>query len=151
LSRVLDSLPRAHREKYTQVHDFIERNPGVIGSTAKGRLTIHGDTVEDASYRDVIRALYINPRGGMSVIAPGLPEFVGALREIGVPRSLITSSTARAQYASMATPATQVPNVSSTRSCSLRRSSQYGTTQYGKGHIEQPCFPGRPIKCLRIY
>ena len=130
LSHVLASLPKTHRDRYTWVHDYIEAHPDVIGSTSKGRLTIYGATVQDALYTDVIRALYTNPRGGMSAIAPGLPELVGALKEIGVPRSLISSKAARAQYALLCSPA-KLLTIGS---------------QSGKGHIYD-----RPTRCLRIY
>jgi hypothetical protein len=134
LSHVLASLPKTHRDKYTWLHDYITRHPDVIGSTGKGRLTIYGAVVEDALYTDVIRALYTNPRGGMSTITPGLPELVGALREIGVPRTLISSATARAQYALL------------DASGGSQRMSQSG-----KGRSDSPRFSTRTIKCLRIY
>jgi hypothetical protein len=134
LSHVLASLPKTHRDKYTWLHDYITRHPDVIGSTGKGRLTIYGAVVEDALYTDVIRALYTNPRGGMSAITPGLPELVGALREIGVPRTLISSATARAQYALL----------------DASRGSQR-ISQSGKGHSDLARFSTPTIKCLRIY
>ena len=144
LSRVLACLPKTHREKYRMLHDYIGKHPDVIGSTDRGRLTIHGNTVQDALFTDVVRALYANPRGTMSAIEPGLLELVGALREIGVPRTLISSSTARAQYALQGVP----PHVSSSSSTQtdVQRTSQAGT-----GNIGSCCFPMRARKRLRVY
>jgi len=130
LSHVLASLPKTHRDRYTWVHDYIEAHPDVIGQTSKGRLTIYGAPVQDVMYTDAVRALYTNPRGHAPAIAPGLPEFVGALKEIGVPRSLISSKAARAQYALLCSSA-KLPTIGS---------------QSGKGHGH-----GRQVRCLRIY
>jgi len=146
VTRVLNTLPKVCRDKYAQLHEYIARYPNLVGITGNGRMVIRGVTVHGSTYSDVVRALYVTPRtlGVPATPVPGLYELVDVLTMIGAPRSLVSSTAARAQYAA---------NLMQSRE-NLGDHPTYSSSkpkQQGRGRVDSPCFPGQPIKCMRMY
>ena len=126
----MDSLPAQHRRKFAKLQgDYFSHNPGLVRVAPDGRLVIHNTAIMGSRFIDVVRALYVAPRGShaSSTGVTGLPQMLAALQEMDVPASLISSKVARAQY--------------------MLSKKQKG----GSGKENAPCFPGQPMKFLRLY
>jgi hypothetical protein len=156
------------------------KDPSVFKLAPKGQLVVKGTVVPDSSFNDLVRGLYVSARGKKPTAA-GMSEFLEALNTVGVPSSLLSSVTVRSQYAgiqaasrmdkpSTSTPSSEKKKVkvddqkvkvhflppkvqTGKRSSSLPKG---GVTQTGKGSTDcfprlTGCFPGRPVKCLRLY
>ena len=126
----IDALPSQHRRKFAKLQeDYFSHNTGLVRVAPDGRLVIHNTAIPGSKFTDVIRALYVAPRGNVnsSTGVTGLPQMLAALHEMNVPASLISSKVARAQY--------------------MLSKKQQG----GSGHEKVPCFPGQPMKFLRLY
>jgi hypothetical protein len=135
-----------------------------------------GNVVPGSSFNDLVRGLYVTSRGGKKPTATGMTEFLEALNTVGVPNTLLSTMSARSEYAGiqaasrMDKPSTSPPSSekkkveekaadkkvqvqflppkvqTGKRSSSLPKA---GAQQTGKGISNS--FPGKPIKCLRLY
>ena len=126
----IDALPSQHRRKFVKLQeDYFSHNTGLVRVAPDGRLVIHNTAIPGSKFTDVIRALYVAPRGNLSSSTgvTGLPQMLAALHEMNVPASLISSKVARAQY--------------------MLSKKQQG----GSAKENAPCFPGQPMKFLRLY
>ena len=127
----MDALPAQHQRKFAKLQgDYFSHNPGLVRVAPDGRLVTHNTAIPGSKFADVIRALYVAPRGGnraSSTGVTGLPQMLAALQEMDVPASLISSKVARARY--------------------MLSKKQKG----GSGKENAPCFPGQPMKFLRLY
>ena len=126
----MDSLPAQHKRKFAKLQgDHFSNNPGLVRVAPDGLLVIHNTAIPGSKFADVIRVLYVAPRGNLasSTGVTGLPQMLAALHEMDVPASLISSKVARAQY--------------------MLSKIQKG----GSGKDNAPCFPGQPMKFLRLY
>ena len=132
----------------------------MIKLASKGQLAIRGTVIPGSSFNALVRALFVTPRGNKANVT-GKSEFLHALHDVGVPM-LLSGSAARTQYASIRL-ANRDDTVSSSGYSSQKKKSrdQSGNgrlaahsvpvkvIQAGRGRTD--CFPGQPIKCLRMH
>ena len=147
LVKILASLPAQHRSKFERVHEHIVDKPDVVGMGSGGQLVINGVPIRGATTRDAVRALYTAPKTAVTSTTDtaGFNELLEALHSLGVPNTMLASRVARARYAAISALARGDTPSSS-------KGTMVGTqTGRGFGRDQQPCFPGRPVKCLRLY
>ena len=161
ITRSLAVLPKTYHERYTDLHRYLVKDPSLIKVASKGQLAIRGTVIPGSSFNDLVRALYVTPRSSKANTT-GMSEFLEALSEVGVPKTLLSASAARTQYAGIRL-ANRDDQVSSSGYSSQKKKArdQSGngrvtahfvptkTNQTGRGRTD--CFPGQPIKCLRLY
>ena len=147
LVKILASLPTQHRSKFERVYEYIADKPDVIGMASGGQLVINGVPIRGATTRDAVRALYTAPRAAVTSTTDtaGFNELLEALHSLGVPNTMFASKAARARYAAISHLA-RADTPSSSNAAMV--ASQSG---HGFRIDQQPCFPGRPVKCLRLY
>jgi hypothetical protein len=147
LSQLLNVIPKKYREKAKQLYEYLERDPAVLHMSDNGRLVVNGSVVHGSSYIDAVRALYTRLLGGVETSTLGLGKLLDALNTLGVPPSLISSTAVRGQY--------MLRKKASSESVGLTGHTSRYEPQSGEGlvvnQLPSECFPGRPIKCLRLY
>lgn len=85
------AIPARHGIKFAKL---VEAASGTIGANRFGELVIRGKKLDNTSYSDVMRALYVNS----NFTVPGLAETVAELKLLGVEPTLFTSRRARVLY-----------------------------------------------------
>jgi hypothetical protein len=85
------AIPKRHKEKFEQL---IEKVSETITYGNDGQVVIHGRSLNNTSFSDIMRALYVDSK----FTVPGLSETVAELKRNNVPPRLITSSRARTLY-----------------------------------------------------
>jgi hypothetical protein len=145
LKKLLLSVPKTHHAKCKQLYEYISERPDLIRMAPNGRLVVNGSMVHGSSYIDAIRALYQRLLGGVESSTIGVPQLLDVMNTIGVPSSLIASSEVRGQY--------MLRKKASSESVVPQDSAGSSRTQTGHGYFaeERAAFPGRPVKCLRLY
>ena len=161
ITRSLGALPKTYHERFRDLHAYLVKDPSLIKLASKGQLAIRGTIIPGSSFNDLVRALYVTPRGSKANTT-GMSEFLHALSDAGVPNTLLCPTAARTQYAAIRL-ANRDDQVSSSGYSSQKKKArdQTGngrltahflptkTNQTGRGKTD--CFPGQPIKCLRMY
>jgi hypothetical protein len=169
-------LPKAYQERYKDLRGYMTKDPSVFKLAPKGQLVVKDTVIPGSSFNDLVRGLYVAARGKKPTPA-GMTEFLEALNTVGVPSSLLSAISVRSQYAGIQaasridTPSTSAPSsekkvkaddkkvqvqflptkvLTGKRSSSLPKFAVQQTGKgKGKGHTD--CFPGKPVKCLRLY
>ena len=147
------------------------RDPDAFKLAEKGQVVFKGTVVPGSSFNDLVGGLYVSARGKKPT-PEGMSEFLEALSTVGVPSTLLSAVDVRSKYAGIQAasripkPSTSVPSsekkkideekvkvqflppkvLTEKRSRSLPRNS---VQQTGKGTASS--FPGKPVKCLRLY
>lgn len=85
------AIPVRHSAKFTKLMKFAS---DTIGSNRHGELVIRGKKLDNTSYSDVMRALYVDS----NFTVPGLDQTVAELKTLGVEPTLFTSRRARQLY-----------------------------------------------------
>jgi hypothetical protein len=163
LPESLGSLPKIYHERYKDLHGYMTKDPYAFKLAPKGQLVFKGNIVPGSSFNDLVRGLYVSARGKKPT-AEGMTEFLEALNTVGVPSTLLSSVAVRSQYAGiqaasrMDKPSTSAPSSEKKKAKIddqkvqvhfLPRKAQTGKGHTGKAHTD--CFPGTPVKCLRLY
>jgi hypothetical protein len=162
----LGALPKIYHERYKDLRGYMTKDPSVFKLAPKGQLVVNGTVVPDSSFNDLVRGLYVSARGKKPTAA-GMTEFLEALNTVGVPSTMLSAVPVRSQYAGiqaasrMDKPSTSAP---SSEKKKVKVDEQKvkvhflprkgGVQQTGKGHTGKAhtdCFPGTPVKCLRLY
>jgi hypothetical protein len=159
----LGSLPKVYRERYNDLRGYMTKDPYLFKLAPKGQLVFKGEVVPDSSFNDLVRGLYVSSHGKKPTPS-GMSEFLQALNEVGVPSSLLSSVPIRTQYAGIqAASRLDKPNTSASSSEKKAKVEEekvqvnFLTPKAKKslrsqtGHGNTVCFPGRPVKCLRLY
>ena len=159
----LGVLPKIYHERYKDLRGYMTKDPSVFKLAPKGQLVVKGTVVPDSSFNDLVRGLYVSARGKKPTAA-GMTEFLEALNTVGVPSTLLSAMSVRSQYAGiqaasrMDKPSTSAPSSEKKKVKIddqkvqvhfLPRKAQTGKGHTGKAHTD--CFPGTPVKCLRLY
>ena len=140
------------------------KDPYLFKLAPKGQLVFKGDVVPDSSFNDLVRGLYVSARGKKPTPA-GMTEFLQALNEVGVPSSLLSAVPVRTQYAGIQAasrldqPSTSAPSSEKKKVKVDEEKVQVNflppkakkSLRSQTGHGNTVCFPGRPVKCLRLY
>jgi hypothetical protein len=172
----LGSLPKIYHERYKDLRSYMTKDPYAFKLAPKGQVVFKGNVLPGSSFNDLVRGLYVTSRGGKKPTATGMTEFLEALNTVGVPNTLLSAMTARSQYAGIQAasridkPSTSAPSSekkkvkeqiadqkvqvhflppkvqTGKRSSSLPKTA---VQQTGKGNTVG--FPGKPVKCLRLY
>jgi hypothetical protein len=175
LPESLGSLPKIYHERYKDLRGYLTKDPYAFKLAPKGQVVFKGNVVPGSSFNDLVRGLYVSARGKKPT-PEGMTEFLEALSTVGVPSTLLSAVAVRSQYAgiqaasrmdkaSTSAPSSEKKKVkeqiadqkvqvhflppkvqTGKRSSSLPKS---GAQQTGKGITD--CFPGKPVKCLRLY
>jgi len=171
----LGSLPKVYQERYKELRSYMTKDPYLFKLAPKGQVVFKGEVVPDTSFNDLVRGLYVSARGRKPTPA-GMSEFLQALNEVGVPSSLLSAVPIRSQYAgiqaasrlgkaSTSSPSSEKPSTSASstekkdddkvddKKVQVKflppKAMRKGRSQ--TGHGKTVCFPGRPVKCLRLY
>lgn len=154
LNSVSGAVPRRFQKKWATLREIIQSQPSSVSSDSSGGLVIRGNTIPNSSFHDVFRALY-ETKTTTGVPPVGLNDLLQTLQEMGVPNSLFGSQAARAAYSGLPVQSVVVDssnvNPGRPRKTAYRSLTPSGRLQSGKGFERQPCFPGQPIKFLRLY
>mgnify|MGYP003423197420 CR=1 FL=1 len=159
----LGVLPKIYHERYKDLRGYMTKDPSVFKLAPKGQLVVKGTVVPDSSFNDLVRGLYVSARGKKPTAA-GMTEFLEALNTVGVPSTLLSAMSVRSQYAGIQA-ASRMDKPSTSAPSSEKKKANVGDqkakvhflpseAQTGKGHTGKAhtdCFPGTPVKCLRLY
>jgi hypothetical protein len=159
----LGVLPKIYHERYKDLRRYMTKDPSVFKLAPKGQLVVKGTVVPDSSFNDLVRGLYVSARGKKPTAA-GMTEFLEALNTVGVPSTLLSAMSVRSQYAGIQA-ASRMDKASTSAPSSEKKKVKADDhkvqvhflppkTQTGKGHTGKAhtdCFPGTPVKCLRLY
>ena len=102
---ILSGVDKNKLGKAKELLKLIKENPQIIATNTKGELVLHGKVIPRSNTSDLFRSLYSHyaptssPEG-----AVGHSKFIGALREINVPLSLISSKIQSAKLVALNKP-----------------------------------------------
>lgn len=88
------TVSKRFEKKLAHVMDVLDKAPGAVGRTASDELVINGTVVRGTSYTSAMRNLFVNTANP----APGTRQLVNKLRDLGVPRSALSSKVAQVYY-----------------------------------------------------
>jgi hypothetical protein len=157
ISRLLAPIPKQYHPKCIQLYEYLQSDPSIVHASENGRLVVDGKVVHGSSYIDAIRALYQNLRGVEANVI-GVPQLLKAMNKLGVPSSLISSSVVRSQYTLQKKESLEDASIAATSKQQTGRGVPpvlvvHTKTKKGKSPsaVLGDGFPGRPVKCLRLY
>lgn len=87
-------VPRMFHKKLGKLLNRMSEKPGIVGRSDADELVLDGVVQRGTSFSGAMRSLYVN----MTVPSPGTRQLVGALRNMGVPKSLLSSKAALGFY-----------------------------------------------------
>jgi len=99
----LVTIPKSYQAKFHQMRSLSSKT---IQHGQHGELVIRGVAVPNSAYGEVMRAMYVSPKGkGKTPLPVGLAEAVSELKRLGVSSNVLSATRARALYAKADTPA----------------------------------------------
>jgi len=91
----LKLLPQ-YDKKYRKLVEFLNKYPHVVSKSSQGEISVHGKTLPDSSFSDLIRGLYVRPS---NLNIHGQNEFHDALSTLKLPPAFISSKEIKAKLA----------------------------------------------------
>ena len=154
-SRVLEVLSDQFRPKFKLLSNYLVDHPDLIRVGAGGRPVINGVEVPGASFVDAMRSLYMWRK--YDDLPAGTHEILRALQSVGVPKTLLSSTAAKNVYEDIPRAETEGETYESpdedpvTAEPPKATAPQATTSQYGKGHVAPPKWPGKAPEVLFLY
>lgn len=95
------NIPKPFRAKFQQMRTLSSKT---IKRGKDGEVVIRGAAVPNSSYSDVMRAMFVSPKGD-APLPDGLPETLTELKRLNASPSVLSASRARALYSKTVVPA----------------------------------------------
>ena len=150
-------LQSQYDKKFRKLVDFLNKYPHVISKSPQGEITVHGKTIPDSSFSDLIRGLYVHPP---NLNLHGQNEFHNALSSLNLPPAYISSKAVKAKL--FPESSEQPKHVESFAESTVvtphdvvherpkRKLKAHSLSQDGTGKRKHPP-PGKKPRILRLY
>ena len=84
-------VPKTFQGNAAEMIEFLDEHPGMFTISHKGEMIIDGQPIPNSNYKDIFYHLFVQKKSDTK----GVNQFLDALRELNVPKKIITNRFAK--------------------------------------------------------